>query len=874
MNLPLRASIVINTYNRAPYLRRLLAGLSHLRQAEFEVVVVNGPSTDETENLFLEYSGRLKIVTCPERNLSYSRNLGIAASAGEVVLFIDDDALPADELWLARYLQAFEADAQNRLGAIGGPVQYRDTHWFEFAGGLTSDYGFQQFIDHQSDSFAPDGSAWQLRVQGCNCAFRREALEVIGGFDEFFRYYHDETDLCLRLARSGYNVAYIAENGVRHYAAGSERRASKYDRNWDVITRSDTYFALKNGHHPQPARLFKTLAAAPRKHFIQEIHQFFRQGEISFFQWLKFVMLWLRGLASGLWAGLTQPRRLGGFSQEPPPFLPFTSPARAERPLTIALLTQTIPGQPGFGGVGRYTFDLARGLHERGHTVHIVCKDEQEIQHLSLGLTVHGLPASSYRAASRSERPIVEKNIAYSRAVVRKLQALYAQGVEFDVVHATNWDHEALALIRARLYPVALMLVTPLAQAITANGWNVTDDLRLCVELDRWQIEQADVVCAPSRGILDSYRSSMDLSAEVCHRTEITPLGIVPAAHQEGARRPGLLRLLFVGRLERRKGIHTLLAVLPTLLEAFPNWECHIVGDDSLPAPEGGTYRSSFLTRHQGERWLSRVVFHGAVSEAVLQRHYRECDLFVAPSLFESFGLIYHEAMQYGKAVVGCQTGGVPEVVTHGAEGLLVTPDAQAELEAALSRLMRDAEARERMGRAGAERVHHAMNYRTMAARLEQAYGLAMARVGEARKARRREVWQRELPLFSPTSEIVMDGPWETREGTPGQHYRLGLPGARLRFQANGGTKLRLVAIKHPWSGVLAIHVDGQKFGYLNLYQPEQADLHVPMEMTLPGSPDQPVHVELCVHPERHPGSLGNQVWLKSISANVAYATA
>ena len=44
----------------------------------------------------------------------------------------------------------------------------------------------------------------------------------------------------------------------------------------------------------------------------------------------------------------------------------------------------------------------------------------------------------------------------------------------------------------------------------------------------------------------------------------------------------------------------------------------------------------------------------------------------MAPSLFESFGLIFHEAMQYGKAVVGCSTGGVPEVVEDGVEGLLV----------------------------------------------------------------------------------------------------------------------------------------------------------------------------------------------------------
>ena len=141
MNGPeeLLCSIVINTYNRATYLRRLLASLSRLREVTFEVVVVNGPSTDATDDVLALYAGRIKVVACPTRNLSQSRNLGIAAAAGAVVVFIDDDALPADDLWLARYAQAFWANVDGRLGAAGGPVLRADTELYEFRQGLTSD---------------------------------------------------------------------------------------------------------------------------------------------------------------------------------------------------------------------------------------------------------------------------------------------------------------------------------------------------------------------------------------------------------------------------------------------------------------------------------------------------------------------------------------------------------------------------------------------------------------------------------------------------------------------------------------------------------------------------------------------------------------
>src|SRR5262249_6801220 len=159
---------------------------------------------------------------------------------GDIVIFIDDDALPYDTYWLERYIEAFSADSTGQLGAAGGPVWHRDTEWLEFNGGATSDYGFQIFDLNQIEPTTLDGHRWVLRVQGCNCAFRRSALVAIGGFDEFFTYYHDETDVCLRLARAGFSTMHLAANGVRHYPATSERRTSKFDRNWRVVTRSDT----------------------------------------------------------------------------------------------------------------------------------------------------------------------------------------------------------------------------------------------------------------------------------------------------------------------------------------------------------------------------------------------------------------------------------------------------------------------------------------------------------------------------------------------------------------------------------------------------------------------------------------------------------
>ncbi|MBK9206863.1 MAG: glycosyltransferase family 4 protein [Anaerolineales bacterium] len=285
------------------------------------------------------------------------------------------------------------------------------------------------------------------------------------------------------------------------------------------------------------------------------------------------------------------------------------------------------------------------------------------------------------------------------------------------------------------------MLVTPLSQIIQTEKWDTNNDLKSCVALDRWQIENADVVCVPSKGVLKSYESLMDIHSDDFSRLEITPLGITPEYSSAASHPSGPRRLLFVGRLEWRKGIHTLLEALPDLMQRFPDWECHIVGNDQIPAINNETFKQGFQKRYNNALWLNRVIFHGMVPQDELLAHYQSCDLFVAPSLFESFGLIFQEAMQYGKPVVGCLTGGIPEVVEHGVEGLLVPPDQPEALGAALARLMQDDELRLRMGNAARARIHERDNYQTMAARLEEVYRRVIVKKGAQYKARRKAIW-------------------------------------------------------------------------------------------------------------------------------------
>ena len=133
--------------------------------------------------------------------------------------------------------------------------------------------------------------------------------------------------------------------------------------------------------------------------------------------------------------------------------------------------------------------------------------------------------------------------------------------------------------------------------------------------------------------------------------------------------------LLFVGRFKSRKGIDILLSIVPHLLVEFPGLQIDIVGNDRIAAIDGSNYRASFEEIHRHEHYASRIVFHGEVENEILRSFYANCDLFVSPSRYESFGLVFVEAMMYAKPVVGCSVGGMIDVIADGETGLLATPE-------------------------------------------------------------------------------------------------------------------------------------------------------------------------------------------------------
>jgi phosphatidyl-myo-inositol alpha-mannosyltransferase len=153
------------------------------------------------------------------------------------------------------------------------------------------------------------------------------------------------------------------------------------------------------------------------------------------------------------------------------------------------------------------------------------------------------------------------------------------------------------------------------------------------------------------------------------------------------------LDVLFVGRLEKRKGLEHLLRAWPLVHQAMPNARLLVVG--------GGRRLEGYRRWVKARGW-SEVHFIGYVSAEDLVRYYQTSDVFCAPSTGqESFGIVLLEAMAAGRAIVASRIPGYAEVVEDGAEGMLVEPGSSEALAAALVRVLGDADLRRSMGECG-----------------------------------------------------------------------------------------------------------------------------------------------------------------------------
>jgi len=196
-------SVIVCTYNGSRTLRECLAALEKLDYPDYEVLVVDDGSDDETPTI-IESFPYVRRLHQDHGGLSKARNLGAAKARGKILAYTDDDCV-VDEHWISYLVATFE---QGGFGAVGGP------NISPPASSLT----------RACVAAAPGAPAHVLltdrvaeHVPGCNLAVTREAFERIGGFTPEYRTAGDDVDFCWRLQSAGYEIGFSPGAMVWHY---------------------------------------------------------------------------------------------------------------------------------------------------------------------------------------------------------------------------------------------------------------------------------------------------------------------------------------------------------------------------------------------------------------------------------------------------------------------------------------------------------------------------------------------------------------------------------------------------------------------------------------------------------------------------------
>jgi glycosyltransferase involved in cell wall biosynthesis len=330
--------------------------------------------------------------------------------------------------------------------------------------------------------------------------------------------------------------------------------------------------------------------------------------------------------------------------------------------MRICLISREYPPDTGWGGVGAYTYQIAHGLHERGNEVHVICLAGDAGQTVDIdegGVTIHRV---AYKHLL-DELNLFLVSAPSAHYVVASIIALWRRFVQlhgekpFDVIEVP--EHLAAGVFQSLtgVAPTVVKLHTPHSKFVAEQFHGVlpTFDNQLICLLERVAMLAADALCSPSRDLAGFVAQDLGLSDEqtisiVRNPADLARFNSVGDRALDNSSGP---IVLFVGRLEERKGIRYLIDAVPSIHSEFHQARFVIVGADTKTAPGGTSMRAHLEKTLAAVGCAGAVEFKSFVPLDQIATYYRSADICVVPSLYDNAPYTCIEAMSCGRPVVG-----------------------------------------------------------------------------------------------------------------------------------------------------------------------------------------------------------------------------
>lgn len=588
-----------------------------------------------------------------EQGLSGARNSGLAASGGEVIAFLDDDAR-ADPDWLARLAAAY---ADPKVLGAGGTVR---PDWAEGRPAwFPKEFDWVVGCTHSGMPSRPEPVR---NLVGANMSFRREPIVEVGGFrHELGRVGKipngcEETDLCIQIGQRhpGTTILYDPAARVDHLVPAERGTLRYFVSRCRAEGRSKAILSALVG--PQSG------LSAERSYVRRTLPLGFLQG--------------LRDALTGHLAGLERAAMLGvGLSATTAGYVGAGRRARglkrrrerlaeADRPLRVLMVTPRSPLRQ--GGVERHVMEVSRRLAAAGVEVEVLCTEPggapatEEVRDGVRIRTVRAWPAN--------------RDWCWAPRLWREMSRR-----PWDVVHVQSYHTlvAPLAMLRA--------LTLGIPYVVTFHGGGHSSGLRNRARVTQRRLlrpllARASRLVAVARFEIDQYGRELRLGPD--HFALIpngTDLAFAQAPAPGAAVGNGRTTIATIGRLERYKGHHRVIAAFPEVLKRDPEAVLKVVGS--------GPYESEL--RRQAERLgvADRVEF-GAVpadQPAAMAELLGQVSLVVLMSEFETHPLVALEAAAAGCRLLVADSSGLAELAEDGFARAVPLDESPAELAIAVA---------------------------------------------------------------------------------------------------------------------------------------------------------------------------------------------
>jgi glycosyltransferase involved in cell wall biosynthesis len=345
--------------------------------------------------------------------------------------------------------------------------------------------------------------------------------------------------------------------------------------------------------------------------------------------------------------------------------------------MNIAFVNPEFPSPSGHdqGGIATYTYSMANACARNGHRVHILVKRGTIPKQLSPDVAVDAfdhipLP-DSVRWFSRFINGETAWERGYSWGLRQKLLELHEID-PIDIVEVPEYNGLAYELAPPLPFPIIIHFHTP---TVLVDFFNAQKNTR---RHKKWHLFEAKALDHAF-----AFRCpSSALKMEICKRYAIPENRITLIRHpfdttpfdsiKKHACTQDVIDVLFVGRLERRKGAEILRREILPILSLDPRMRITIAGESTIG--DMGIYRNA-IERSLSEHDRKRIFFLGPTKREELPALYCRSDIFCIPSLFENAPYSLLEAMAAKLPIIGSRCGGIPELISHGENGLLFNPE-------------------------------------------------------------------------------------------------------------------------------------------------------------------------------------------------------